>query len=255
MKEERVYRTTRVCLTAGMGLTPKSPSAGGLAIFVAQQALYRRVVEADYMSHRAFFGILHDLLKARSAPFSLLDLACGDAACSVDALRGTNVSEYIAVDLSEPALSVASNNARSLGCATQVVHRDFQEYVNAAVRRWDIIFIGFSFHHLDSKAKVAFAPQICRALSAGGEWIFFEPMLDGNETREEFLDRWKASLERDWHEFTSEEKKTIWEHVSQYDLPENLRTFERIALEGGFRSVEHLYTDPFRFYGAFRALV
>ena len=238
-----------------MGLTPESRSDGGLAIFVAQQAMYRRVVEADYMSHRALFGILHDLLKARSAPFSLLDLACGDAGCSLAALRGTNVSEYIAVDRSEPALSVASDNAHSLGCATQVIHQDFQEYVNAASRRWDIIFVGFSFHHLNSKAKVAFAPQICRALSAGGEWIFFEKMLDGQETREEFLDRWKASLEHDWQAFTSKERKTIWEHVSQYDFPENLRTFERIAFEGGFRSLEHLYTDPFRFYGAFRALV
>ena len=80
-------------------------------------------------------------------------------------------------------------------------------------------------------------------------------MLDGQETREEFLDRWRASLEHDWQAFTSEERRTIWEHVSQYDFPENLRTFERIAFEGGFRSLEHLYTDPFRFYGAFRALV
>jgi 16S rRNA G966 N2-methylase RsmD len=238
-----------------MDLAPESPSDGGLAIFVAQQAIYRRVVEADYMSHRALFGILHDLLKARSAPFSLLDLACGDAACSVGALRGTKVSDYIAVDLSEPALSVASSNARSLGCATQVLHRDFQEYVSAASRLWDIIFIGFSFHHLNSKAKVAFAPQIRHALSAGGEWIFFEPMLHGNETRKQFLDRWKASLEHDWQEFTPQEKTTIWEHVSRYDFPENLRTFERIALEGGFRTFEHVYTDPFCFYGAFRAVV
>ena len=238
-----------------MDLAPEPSSDGGLAIFVAQQAIYRRVVEADYMSHRALFGVLRDLTKARSAPFSLLDLASGDAACSVGALRGTKVSDYIAVDLSEPALSVALSNARSLGCLTQVVHQDFQEYVNVASRQWDIIFIGFSFHHLNSKAKVAFAPQIRRALSAGGEWIFFEPMLQGNETREEFLGRWKASLERDWREFTPEEKTIIWEHVSQYDFPKNLRTFERIALEGGFRTFEHLYTDPFCFYGAFRSVV
>jgi hypothetical protein len=67
------------------------------------------------------------------------------------------------------------------------VHRDFQEYVNAASRLWDIIFIGFSFHHLNSKAKLAFASQTRRVLSAGGEWIFFEPGLDGNEKRKEFL--------------------------------------------------------------------
>jgi SAM-dependent methyltransferase len=238
-----------------MALAPESRRPGGVKIFVAQQAVYRRVIEADYMSHRALFGLLHDLLKARSASFSLLDLACGDAACSTRALRGTNVSDYTAVDLSEPALAVASGNARSLGCATQVVHQDFQEYVNAVSRLWKIVFIGFSLHHQDGKAKVAFAPRIRRVLSAAGEWIFFEPMLHGSETCEEFLDRWKASLEQDWREFTPKEKATVWEHVSQYDFPENLETFERIVLEGGFRRFEHLYSDPFCFYGAFCALV
>ena len=238
-----------------MDFASESRRHGEVEIFVAQQAIYRRVVEADYMSHCAFFGLLHDLLKAKSASFSLLDLACGDAACSVGALRGTNVSDYTAVDLSEPALSVASGNARSLGCATQVVHQDFQEYVNAVSRLWDIVFIGFSFHHLDGKAKAAFAPRIRRVLGVDGEWIFFEPMLHGSETREEFLDRWKASLEQDWREFTPKEKATIWEHVSQYDFPENLETFERIVLEGGFRRFQHLYSDPFCFYGAFRAVV
>jgi ubiquinone/menaquinone biosynthesis C-methylase UbiE len=225
------------------------------AIFVAQQAIYGRIVEADYMSHQAFFGLLHDLLGVRTAPFSVLDLACGDAACSVGALRGTKVCDYIAVDLSEPALSIASRNAHSLGCATQVVHRDFREYVNAASRSWDVIFIGFSLHHLDREAKLAFAPRVRRVLSAEGEWIFFEPMLHGDETRADYLDRWKASLEHDWQEFTSDERATIWKHVSQYDLPENLETFKRIAYEGGFRTFEHLYTDRFCFYGAFRAII
>ena len=128
-----------------MDLAPESSSEGGLAIFVAQQAIYRRVVEADYMSHRAFFRVLHDLLTARSAPFSLLDLACGDAACSVGALCGTKVSDYTAVDLAEPALSLAASNARSLRCATEVVHREFsgvcQRRLSAVGRHFHWLFV------------------------------------------------------------------------------------------------------------------
>jgi hypothetical protein len=41
------------------------------------------------MSHRAFLGILHDLAAARTQAFSFLDLASGDAFCSVGALAGT----------------------------------------------------------------------------------------------------------------------------------------------------------------------
>jgi hypothetical protein len=58
-------------------------------IFTQQWEIYRRFVEADYMSHRAFFGILHDLAAARTQAFSFLDLASGDAFCSVGALAGT----------------------------------------------------------------------------------------------------------------------------------------------------------------------
>jgi hypothetical protein len=65
-------------------------------------------LQPNCMSHRAFFGVLRDLLKARNAPFSFPDLACGDAACTVRTLRRTKVSDYIAVDLAEPALSAAS---------------------------------------------------------------------------------------------------------------------------------------------------
>ena len=154
----RVYLRRRLCLTAGMDPAPESPSDGGLAIFVAQQAIYRRVIEGDYMSHRVLLGFLHDLLKARSVPFSLLDLASGNAGCSVGALRGTKVSDYIAVDLSELALSVTPGNTRSLGCATQVVC-GFSEYINAALSV-ECHFYWLFVSPPEERAEAAFAPQI-----------------------------------------------------------------------------------------------
>jgi 16S rRNA G966 N2-methylase RsmD len=243
-----------ICSTKGMESAPDPPSDGAHTIFAEQVAIYRRVVEADYMSHRALFGILHDLLKQRPKAFSFLDLASGDASRSVGALSGTKVSEYTAVDLSEPALRLASQNARLLACDTQLVLQDFQDYLDPPPRIWDVIFIGFSYHHLIGDAKLAFARKLRRAVSARGEWIFFEPMLQGDQTRAGYLERWKRSLDEDWEAFNPEEKTTIWEHVSNYDFPERRESFEQIALEAGFRAFEHLYTDPFGFYGAFRAI-
>ena len=130
-----------------MDLAAESSSEGGLAIFVAQQALYRRVVKADYMSHQgALWNFTRSAQGEKRALFVPRSRLWGSAACSVE-LRGTNVSDYIAVDLS---------GRRSLACSERVHSRG---------------------------------------------------------------------------------KTTIWEHVSQYDSPENLRTFEQIALEGGFRSL------------------
>lgn len=246
--------TSRICSTNAMESGEREPRSNGAhPIFAEQLAIYRRVVDADHMSHRALFGILHDLLKSRREQFSFLDLASGDASCSIGALSATTVTNYTAVDLSEPALRIAAQNARSLAFNTQVVLRDFQDYLDSPSRIWDVIFIGFSYHHLIGEAKLAFARKVRLALGAGGEWIFFEPVLHREQTRAEYLERWKKSLDDDWKDFSREEKSAIWEHVSKYDFPESPARFEEMALEAGFRAFEHLYTDPYQFYGAFRA--
>jgi hypothetical protein len=52
--------------------SPASRDQNGTAqsIFTQQWAIYRRFVDADYLSHRAFFGILRDLVAARKQAFS-----------------------------------------------------------------------------------------------------------------------------------------------------------------------------------------
>ncbi len=153
--EYEIFLVWWICSTEGME-SASEPRRGVHAIFAEQLAIYRRVVDADHMSHRALFGILHDLLKSRREQFSFLDLASGDRSCSVGALSGTKVSDYTAVDVSEPALRLAAKRARLLARNTQVVLRDFQDYLDPPPRIWDIIFIGFSYHHLIGEAKRAF---------------------------------------------------------------------------------------------------
>ena len=128
--------TSRICSTNAMESGEREPSErrcacnfrGALGASIAALSI------ADHMSHRALFGILHDLLKSRREQFSFLDLASGDASCSIGALSATTVTDYTAVDLSEPALRIAAQNAVH-SCKTQVVRRDFQDYVDRRPRR------------------------------------------------------------------------------------------------------------------------
>ncbi len=48
-----------------------TPTDGAQAIFVQQLAIDHRVVRADYVSHRALFEILRDLLQSRREPAPL----------------------------------------------------------------------------------------------------------------------------------------------------------------------------------------
>ena len=67
--------------------------AAALAQFQEQWATYRKVVESDYLSHREVGSILRATLnEVFTAPFSFLDIACGDASVMKTALAGTKVA-------------------------------------------------------------------------------------------------------------------------------------------------------------------
>ena len=69
--------------------TSKSSAA---ALFQRQWRIYRKVVDNNYLFHREAYERLHNLLIAEVAgPFYFLDVACGDASATVDALKGTQV--------------------------------------------------------------------------------------------------------------------------------------------------------------------
>jgi hypothetical protein len=66
--------------------------AGALAQFQEQWATYRKLIASNDLSHREVGGILRDTLnEAFASPFTLLDIACGDASMMKIALRGTKV--------------------------------------------------------------------------------------------------------------------------------------------------------------------
>jgi hypothetical protein len=53
------------------------------------------------MEHREIYGVLHKLLTDYlPTPFSLLELGCGDASLTVQALLNTTVASYTGIDLS-----------------------------------------------------------------------------------------------------------------------------------------------------------
>ncbi|MBS9395755.1 MAG: class I SAM-dependent methyltransferase [Dolichospermum sp. LBC05a] len=63
--------------------------------------IYQKVLANNCMEHREIYGVLHKLLTDYlPAPFSLLELGCGDASSSVQALLNTTVASYTGIDLS-----------------------------------------------------------------------------------------------------------------------------------------------------------
>ena len=80
----------------------KTPDEPALALFRKQWQLYRKVVDYNYLFHREAYNCLHRILVDEAIqPFRFLDVACGDASATVEALKGTQVASYHGIDLSE----------------------------------------------------------------------------------------------------------------------------------------------------------
>ena len=87
-------------------------------------------------------------------PFSLLDLACGDASGIVKALKGTRVASYRGIDLSGPALDIATHEpARSSLARAELVEADFVTAMRNLRSPADIVWISLSLHHLTTPDK------------------------------------------------------------------------------------------------------
>jgi hypothetical protein len=60
-------------------------------LFVSSWDVYRKMVDNDYLSHRGAYATLRTvLLERENAPFSFLDVACGDACMSCGGSPGNN---------------------------------------------------------------------------------------------------------------------------------------------------------------------
>jgi ubiquinone/menaquinone biosynthesis C-methylase UbiE len=124
-----------------------------LALFQRQWKLYRKVVDNNYLFHREAYAQLHRILVDEAVqPFRFLDIACGDARSTVDALKGTRVAHYHGIDLCQAGLDLAASALTTLGCPVTLDQLDFVE----ALRDWsqpvDVAWIGLSLHHLNAPA-------------------------------------------------------------------------------------------------------
>jgi ubiquinone/menaquinone biosynthesis C-methylase UbiE len=221
--------------------------------FFDQWHIYRRVLELDYLHHRAAYAALTQALAGMGRPFSFLDLGAGDAVCTTRVLASLPVTRYEAVDLSAVALKLAEENAAPLMCPKTFTHANFMERIGAGGEPFDVIFIGLSLHHLPARDKRAFFPKLRALLAEGGSFFCYEPIREPDESRDAVLARWWRHVESAWTELSPAELASVKDHVFGNDYPEPIADFETIAREAGFRSFEVLYTDEQQLYALFRA--
>jgi SAM-dependent methyltransferase len=219
--------------------------------FQRQWATYEKLVAADCLSHAEVGRILHDTLNATfSGPFSVLDIACGDASEMRQALAGTKVRYYHGIDLSEPALELAAANLKDAGFEVELDHRDFVEAVESRPEPADVAFCSLSIHHLSTEGK----RELLGALqtSTSKFVMIYEPTRAEGESRDQYLERFRRVNRPGWTMLTDEEWAQIDHHCTTCDLPETAAGWLALGREAGFAAARQIFLDPTGFYGLYR---
>ena len=220
--------------------------------FFAQWEIYRLCIEHNTLHHREVGGILRRELLARRAPFTFLDLACGDAELTAAALRDSAISAYTGVDFSAPALSLAANKIADLGCPRRLQEADFTGFLRRNRESFDVIYLGLSLHHLETGTKREMMTHLRRAAAPGGAFYLFEPVLHAGESRAGYVARWTAAMDGPYAPFPPAARDALREHVRESERPESAGEYLSAAEAAGFRDGEILFTDPDNFYCLFR---
>jgi len=222
-------------------------------IFIKNWSIYRKIIENDNMSHRSGYSKLKEILLAEmDRPFSFLDLACGDAYYSSRTLRDTKAREYIGIDVSEQALSFAKEELSSAGFETILVNADFFDFDRIVRQPVDVIWVGFSVHHLDIADKLEFMKKARNSLSAKGLFLLYEPVLIEGENREEFLKRFRETYDRHWRGLNEEEEESLFEHVRESEKPETTEDWIKLGKNAGFTKAEKVYSENTGLYEIFK---
>jgi SAM-dependent methyltransferase len=236
---------------------PHSDTAGQdteeVRAFFEQWAVYRKIVDLDYLHHRGAYGAIEQALVQIGRPFSFLDLGAGDADCTSRILAGKPLTAYQAVDLSGTALDLARRHTAAFDCPVRCVQGDFFQYVLGMNGTFDVVFIGLSLHHLKAAGKRAFLPQLRRILNPAGRLIVYEPTLEPGESRDDVLARWWRHVESTWTGLEPDELSKAKEHVFGNDYPESIDDYRGMMTAAGFSRMDVLYTDPENLYAVIEA--
>ena len=235
-------------IQATTGDTPDEPAA---ALFQQQWQIYRKVVENNYLFHREAYDQLHRILVDEVVePFRFLDIACGDASSSIDALKGTRIAHYHGIDSSGTALELASETLETLACPVTLDQSDFVEALRDRPEPADIAWIGLSLHHLLTPEKLTVMRQMRSIVGDHGLFLIYEDASPDGEDRDAWLCRWDRQ-KPSWTAFTPEEWDTVTAHVHAADFPETASRWNSLGYEAGFGRVRELFvspTDLFRMY-------
>jgi len=195
---------------------------------------YQMIAAANCLFHREIATNLRQVLAARfdGAPFSFLDLGCGDAAALAPVFEGLALRRYKGVDLSETALTLAAKNLATLPCPAELARGDFFAALAREAGSFDVIYISYALHHLATEDKAEFFLRAARCLANSGMLLLVDVTREEGESLEAYYLRYCGWVHSSWV-FDAPVIEAACDHIIHNDLPEPVSLLNAQARAAG----------------------
>ncbi|KAL4531048.1 hypothetical protein Ndes2526B_g04793 [Nannochloris sp. 'desiccata'] len=197
------------------------------------------------------------LLTRTQKALRVLDIGVGDGWLPSQLLTLANrnipqIDQFTGVDSTGEALAIAKSNAAlAIPTKNQFWHQaDMREYMqHCKLNTFDIIYSSYTIHHLDNSeenGKPALLRDIYRCLSANSLFLWADVYNNiPSRTRNETMQLWYEERFSQYQGLTDEEKQHVWDHVREFDMPEELEIMKTMMLRVGFVDVKVCFDDGF----------
>lgn len=203
---------------------------------------YQKAISNNTLYHLEMTDVLNSFLNRyfASKPFSLADMGCGDSSTIMPVLAGKPIDQYIGIDAAPDILSLAQANSNAIRCKKEFICSDMLSAISSLPIGVDIIFSSYAIHHLSFSEKVELI-KICQLkLKDDGFFILVDGVLRNNQTRNEWLKELENRI-KVTQSLSEEEVSSRMLHPQEADFPEEIATFEKIALSQKWKKFEVLF--------------
>jgi len=223
-------------------------------LFNKNWQIYKKVIDANYMHHALFHDLIGEEISAMCEKGSIrfLDLGCGDASQLIDLLQEVDVETYVGYDLSDTALTIAKENFSFLDEKARFVEGRMEVLLSEDDQMYDMIHTSFAVHHLDDELKAAMISMISERLAPGGIFIYVDVFRKHDMERAEYIHRYCDHMDQHWPLLTLDEKKSIRDHVTDYDFPSSVAFILDQARSSGLENIAIHTKDETHYFLCFR---
>ncbi|MDF3056035.1 MAG: methyltransferase protein [Rariglobus sp.] len=195
------------------------------------------------MSHNDLYAAVGRVLAAHFAnrSFSVLDLGCGSGRHLAPVLATLPVHRYEGHDLSGVAIEHARSTFASSKFPVRLCTGDLRDSLTAEGPPVDVVFSGFTLHHLMTEERASVLENVQRRLAPGGLVLWVDSCREEGQSRAAWLDAYCGWIEAEWRGIPPEGLAAIVDHIRECDQPGTVREYSEAAVRAGFAPMrEHL---------------